>query len=159
MKKNKVTELTLGAITGALYVIFTIIMSALGLSSGIIQIRLSEALCIIPCFTPYAIGGLFVGCIIANFLSGAIALDIIFGSIATLIGAIGTYFLRKNKYLAVLPPIISNTLIIPFVLSYIYNFEGSIAYFMLTVGIGEIISCGIFGIILYNFIKKHNLIK
>ena len=159
MKKNKVSQLTLGALVGALYVVFTIIMSALGLSSGIIQIRLSEALCIIPCFTPYAIGGLFVGCIIANFLSGAVMLDIIFGSIATLIGAIGTYLLRKNKYLAVLPPIISNTLIIPFVLSYVYNFEGSIAYFMLTVGTGEIISCGFFGIILYNFIKKHNLIK
>ena len=159
MKKNKVSELTLGALVGALYVVFTIVMSALGLSSGIIQIRLSEALCIIPCFTPYAIGGLFVGCIIANFLSGAVMLDIIFGSIATLIGAIGTYLLRKNKYLAILPPIISNTLIIPFVLSYVYNFEGSIAYFMLTVGIGEIISCGFFGIILYNFIKKHNLIK
>ncbi len=158
MKKSKVYGITIGAVTGAMYVILTLFSNALGLSSGIIQIRISEALCIIPCFNIYAIIGLFAGCIIANFLTGALLLDVIFGSLATLIGAIGAYYLRQNKYLAVIPTIVSNTIIIPFVLSFVYKFEGAIPYFMVTVGIGEIISCGIFGIILYNFIKKHNLI-
>ncbi len=158
MKKSKVYQITLGAVVGALYVILTLIANAFGLANGVIQIRLSEALTILPCFSPYAIYGLFVGCIISNTLTGAVFLDIIFGSIATLIGAFGTYYLRKNKYLAVLPPILSNTVIIPLVLSYVYKFEGSLPYFMLTVGIGEIISCGVLGIILYNFIKKYNLI-
>ena len=158
MKNSKTKNLTVGALTSAVYVVITLIMSLTGLSSGVIQIRLSEALCILPCFCPYTIGGLFIGCIIANLLTGAMLLDVIFGSIATLIGAIGTYLLRKNKYLATLPPIIANTLIIPFVLSYVYGFEGSIIYFMVTVGIGEIISCGIFGIILYNFIKKTDIL-
>ncbi len=159
MKKSKVYGTAIGAVIGAMYIIFTLIANMFGLSSGIIQIRISEALCILPCFTPYAIGGVFVGCLISNLITGAAFLDVVFGSIATLIGAIGTYFLRKNKYLAAIPPILSNTLIIPFVLSFVYKFEGSIPYFMLTVGIGEIISCGFLGILLHDFIKKHNLIK
>ncbi len=159
MRNSKIYGTALGAVISALYIIFTLIANMFGLSSGIIQIRISEALCILPCFTPYAIPALFIGCLISNIITGALFLDIIFGSIATLIGAIGTYYLRKNKYIAVLPPIISNTVIIPFVLSNVYKFEGSIPYFMVTVCIGEVISCGILGIILYNFIKKHNLIK
>ena len=159
MRNSKIYGTAIGAVIGALYIIFTLIANMFGLSSGIIQIRISEALCILPCFTPYAIPALFIGCLISNIITGALVLDIIFGSIATLIGAIGTYYLRKNKYIAVLPPIISNTVIIPFVLSNVYKFEGSIPYFMITVCIGELISCGILGIILYNFIKKYNLIK
>ncbi len=159
MKKSKIKGISFGGIIGAMYVLLTLIANMFGLSSGVIQIRISEALCILPCFTPYATGGLFVGCFISNILTGAAFLDVVFGSLATLIGAIGTYFFKKNKYLAVLPPILSNTIIIPFVLSLVYKFEGSIPYFMLTVGIGEIISCGILGILLYNFIKKHNLIE
>ena len=159
MRNSKIYGTAIGAVIGALYIIFTLIANMFGLSSGIIQIRISEALCILPCFTPYAIPALFIGCLISNIITGALVLDIIFGSIATLIGAIGTYYLRNNKYIAVLPPIISNTVIIPFVLSNVYKFEGSIPYFMITVCIGELISCGILGIILYNFIKKYNLIK
>ena len=79
-------------------------------------------------------------------MTGCMLLDIIFGSLATLIGAFGTYLLRdKNKWLAPLPPIIANTIIVPFVLAYVYHLEGGIPYFMLTVGIGEIISCGVLG--------------
>lgn len=143
----------------ALYVVLTMLARLFGLDSGIIQIRFSEALCILPCFTSAAIGGLFVGCLLSNILAGAVLWDVVFGSLATLAGAVFTYRLRKNKFLALLPPIVSNTVTVPFVLSYAYGFEGGIPYFMLTVGIGEIISCGILGSILYSAIKKSKIFR
>ena len=105
------------------------------------QFRIAEALTILPYFTPAAIPGLFVGCIIANILGGAIVWDVVFGSIATLIGAIGTYLLRKHKWLAPVPPIVANTIIVPFVLKFAYGSEGMFAMFFVTVGAGEIIVC------------------
>lgn len=81
----------------ALYVVLTYITNLLGLASGTIQVRFSEALCILPVFTPAAIPGLFIGCLISNLITGGIIWDIIFGSIATLLGALGTYFLRKRS--------------------------------------------------------------
>ena len=147
-------KLTTAATIAALYVVLTMLSKVFGLDSGVIQVRFSEALCILPCFTPAAIPGLFVGCLLSNILAGGIFWDVVFGSIATLLGALGTSLMKKTPPLAVIPPILSNTIIIPFVLSYAYGIEGSIFYFMLTVGIGEIISCGILGILLYNTLKK-----
>ncbi|MCR4892560.1 MAG: QueT transporter family protein [Lachnospiraceae bacterium] len=138
----------------ALYTVMTYFVSAFDLASGAIQVRLSEALTILPAFTPAAIPGLFVGCIISNTLTGCAFFDIVFGSLATLLGAIGTYAVRKkHRILASLPPILANTLIVPFVLQYVYQFPGGIPYFMLTVGAGEIISCGILGQALYAALK------
>ncbi len=155
MNKNKVTFLTQAAIIAALYVVLTFFANALGLANYSIQVRFSEALTMLPLFTPAAIPGLYVGCLLSNILTGCIAWDILFGPIATLLGALGTYYLRKkNKWLAPLPPILSNTIIVPFVLAYAYRFEGSIPYFMLTVGIGEVISCGILGMLLYSVLRK-----
>ncbi len=155
MKKKKGVRFTVqSAAIAALYVVLTFVASALGLSSGVIQLRLSEALCVLPVFFPAAVPGLFVGCIIANFLTGSIFIDVIFGSLATLIGAIGTRLLRKHKMLCLVPPILSNTLIIPFVLAFAYNFDGSIFYFMLTVGLGELLSCGALGYCLGSALEK-----
>jgi hypothetical protein len=91
----------------------------------------------------------------ATAIIGAMLPDIIFGSLATLLGALGTYFLRKYKWAIPIPPILANVLIIPWILSYVYGFPGSIPYFMLTVGVGEIISCGVLGIILYGTLAKY----
>ena len=142
----------------AIYVVLTLASNLFGLSSGVIQVRFSEALTILPIFTPAAIPGLFLGCVLANLLTGALLPDIIFGGIATLIGAYFTYLLRKKPLLAPLPPVISNTLIIPLILRYVYCFDGSLPYFMLTVGIGEIISCGVLGIILIHYLNKNKKI-
>lgn len=157
MKKNNTTFLTQAATIAALYVVLTLLANTLGLANYSIQIRISEALTILPLFTPAAIPGIFVGCLLSNILTGCIMWDIIFGSLATLLGAIGTYLLRnkKRKWVATLPPILSNTIIVPFVLAYAYQFEGTIPYFMLTVGIGEIISCGILGTLLYASLFKY----
>ena len=153
---KKVLFIVHAAVIAALYVVLTMLANALGLANYAVQLRFSEALTILPYFTPAAIPGLFVGCILSNLLTGCVPLDIIFGSLATLLGALGTHALRKRtKWLAPVCPILANTLIVPFVLAYVYQFEGSIPYFMLTVGAGEIISCGILGILLLNVLQKY----
>ena len=158
---KKVLYLVHGAVIAALYVVLTMLANALGLANYPIQVRFSEALTILPVFTPAAIPGLFLGCIISNTMTGCMLLDIIFGSLATLIGAFGTYLLRdKNKWLAPLPPIIANIIIVPFVLAYVYRIaerlqKEHIPYFMLTVGIGEVISCGILGMLLRTVLQKY----
>ncbi len=154
MKRNT-KFLTQSALIAALYIVLTYLANSLGLASGAIQIRISEALCILPVFTPNAICGLFLGCFISNILTGCVIWDVIFGSLATLIGAVFTYLLRNHKYLACIPPIISNTLIVPFVLKYAYGLPAGLGYFILTVGAGEIISCGILGTILLMYLKKY----
>lgn len=155
MKNKSVAFLCQGAMIAAVYVVLTYLLAPF--SFGEVQVRISEALTILPMFTPAAIPGLFVGCLLGNILGGAILPDIIFGSIATLIGAIGTRFLRDSKpVLAVLPPIISNTVIVPFVLRYAYGIEMPIPFMMLTVGIGEIISCGVLGLIIYKALSKRS---
>jgi uncharacterized membrane protein len=147
---------TQAALIAALYVVLTYLAAAMGLSSGIIQIRFSEALTILPYFMSSAVPGLFVGCILANLLTGCALWDIVFGSIATLIGAVITYLLRdKNKFLAPVAPILSNTIIVPFVLKYVYGMSGGLPYFFLTVFIGEVLSCGVLGMILLYSLEKH----
>lgn len=154
MKNKKVQFLVQSAMIGAIYVVLTILFQPF--SFGQIQVRIAEALTILPIFTPAAIPGLFVGCLIGNILGGSILPDIIFGSLASLIGAIFTYVLRKqNKYLAPLPPMIANTLIVPFILYYAYGINLPIPFMMMTVGIGEIISCGVLGMIVYASLEKY----
>ena len=153
--KNKGTHfLVQGAAIAAVYVVLTLIFAPL--SFGEVQIRFSEALTVLPFFTPAAIPGLFVGCIIANLLGGAIPVDIIFGSIATLIGAFFTYKLRNTgKWTAPIPPIISNIVIVPLVLRYGYGINLPIPFMMLTVGAGEFISAGVIGMILLGALSKY----
>jgi len=157
LKKHRHNSLFLcqAGLIAAIYTVLTVFVGALGLANGAIQFRISEALCVLPFFTAAAIPGLTVGCLISNLLMSCIWQDVVFGTLATLIGAIGTYALRKYKWLAPLPPILANTLIIPFVLAYAYGFEGGVLYFMLTVGIGEIISIYLLGLILHRALVKH----
>lgn len=154
MKNKGTLFLVQAAAIAAVYVVLTTVFAAF--SFGEVQVRISEALTILPAFTPAAIPGLFVGCIISNFLGGAILMDVIFGSIATLIGAVFTYKLRgSNKWLAPLPPIVANALIVPFTLFYGYGVNLPIPFMMLTVGIGEVVSCGVLGMILYGALSKY----
>ncbi len=156
MNYKKAKHLTQAAIIAALYVVLTLFSNVLGLANYSIQIRFSEALTILPLFTSAAIPGLYAGCLLSNILTGCIAWDILFGPIATLLGALGTRLLRKRcKWLAPLPPILANTIIIPMILSYAYQFKGSIPYFMITVCIGEVLSCGILGMLLYIALMKY----
>ena len=146
--------MTQAAMIAAIYVVLTYVFAPF--SFGEVQVRISEALTILPVFTPAAIPGLFIGCLIGNILGGAILPDIIFGSIATLIGAFFTWKLReKSPYLAPVPPIIANILIVPFVLRYGYGVALPIPFMMLTVGIGEVASCLVLGLVLYTALSRY----
>ncbi len=146
--------LTLGAVIAALYVTLTFLTAQLGLSSGIIQLRLSEALCALPIFFPAAVPGLAVGCLLANLLTGGIVLDVVFGALATLLGALGTHTLRRHPRLALLPPILSNALIIPWILRFGYGMPDAIWWMTITIGLGELLSAGVLGYLLYLALKK-----
>ena len=121
-----------------------------------IQVRVSEALTILPAFTPAAIPGLVIGCLLSNTLTGCVLLDIIFGSVATLIGALGSYALRRHTWLVPIPPIVSNMIIVPFVLRFAYGATDAFPFMIATVGAGEIISCYLLGMLLYGALKKMN---
>ena len=152
MKNKNVTKVTHAAMIAAVYVVLGVVFAPFG--SKAIQVRIAEALTILPVFSTAAIPGLFIGCLISNVLSGGILPDIIFGSLATLIGALGTHkFGKIHPLLGTLPPILANAIIVPLVLRYGYGDPLPIPYMMLTVGIGEIISCGILGMILYVALK------
>ncbi len=157
--RKKLVNFAVGAIIAALYVVLTYLASAMGLSSGVIQVRFSEALTVLPVFTPAAIPGLFIGCLISNLLTGCALWDVIFGSLATLLGAIFTYLLKKHKLLAVLPPIISNAIIVPPVLIFVYGVSDAYWFILLTVCIGEIISCGILGTALRKALEKSRIFE
>lgn len=166
MKNKNVLYLTQAAMIAALYVVLTMIANALGMASGNIQVRFSEALTVLPFLTPAAIPGLYIGCLIANIVTGAALPDIIFGPLATLIGALGTWALGKAaisaavkkaavfKWLSPLPPILANGIIIPPVLKYAYGIV-PVWFSVVTVTAGEIISCGIFGLILLFALQKY----
>ena len=145
MKTNNKTVyfMTYGAMIAAIYVALTMLFAPI--SFGPVQFRISEALCILPFFTPAAVPGLAIGCLLSNIFCGAMMPDVIFGTLATLIGAVGSYALRKNKWLVCIPPIAANALIIPFVLRFAYGAEDLIPYMMLTVGIGEVLAVGFLG--------------
>ena len=138
--RNSVLFMTQAAMICALYVVLTCFVNAIGLANGAIQIRVSEALCILPVFTPAAIPGLFLGCLLSNTLTGCVIWDIIFGSLATLTGAIGTRVLRKTRFIYTLPPVAANMNIVPLVLRYAYGVGDAIWFLVITVGAGEVIS-------------------
>lgn len=161
MKNTKTYTLflTRGALIAAMYVALTYLCSVVGLSSGVIQFRISEVLCILPIFMPDAILGLTVGCLLSNLIaSGGMPMDIFVGALATLIGALGAYLLRmlpkKLLWLATLPTVISNALIIPLVLILEYGAKEGYFFLMATVGIGELICAGIGGTVLLYALKR-----
>ena len=154
MKNKGVLFVTQAGLIAALYVTLTYVFAAI--SFGEVQLRIAEALTILPMFTPAAIPGLFVGCIIGNAMGGAVLPDIICGSLATLAGAFGTWmFRKKSPLIGCLPPIIANSLIVPFVLKYAYAVPLPIPFMMLTVCIGEVMGCGVLGILLAKVIQRY----
>ncbi len=157
MNSNRQTHVLFvaqAAMIAAIYVVLTVIGASFAF--GPVQVRLSEALTILPVFTPAGIPGVFLGCLISNIITGALLPDVIFGSLATLIGAVFTWMLRnQSKFLAPLPPIIANAVVVPFVLKYAYMEPFPIPFMMLTVGIGEVVSCGVLGLILYGALNKY----
>ncbi len=156
--KKKTGNITRIGIIAAAYTALTCAFAFA--ASGVIQVRVAEALCILPYFTPYAIPGLTLGCLLSNVATGAmtggiVIFDVIFGTVATFIGAVGSHLLRKWKWLVPIPPIVANTVIIPQVLKLVYGADEAVPFLMMTVGIGEVISVGVLGMILLCSLEKH----
>lgn len=148
-KRGYVRSVCIAGIIAALYAAATLLLPAI--SYGEWQCRVSEALTLLPVLFPEAIPGLFVGCLISNLLSPVGILDIVFGSLATLLAAIGTRMLRKNIWAAAVCPVAANMLIVGAVLACAYRLP-----FVLTalqVGAGELLAV-LLGILLVRQLKK-----
>lgn len=173
-KKTNVYLLCYAAVIAAVYVVLTLAFAPI--SFGPIQFRISEMLCVLPAFTFAAVPGVAIGCLLANILGGAMMPDIIFGTLATLIGAIGTYLLCRTckkgsvgeaapetlrlgslrwRMRAVLPPIVSNAVIIPLVLKYAYHLGDAVWFMVLTVGLGEVLAVGVLGNVLIGILSRY----
>ncbi len=157
MQASRTLTIAQAAVTAALYTVLTVFAASFNLANGAIQVRFSEALTVLPFFSFAGIPGITVGCLISNIITGAHILDIVFGTFASFLGAVGTwcigvYFRRTGKSflkpLAALPPILSNTVIVPIILTYAYGIPGGIPLLMLTVGAGEVLACGVLGLVL-----------
>ncbi len=149
--RQRVTFIVHAAVIAALYIVLVLVFQYFAF--GVIQFRIAEALTILPYFTPAAIPGLFVGCLVSNILSGNI-FDIIFGSAATLVAAVLSYLLRRHKYLVPIPPVVVNMLVVPFILKFTYDAQEALPFIMLTVGAGQVIACYVIGIPLLLALEK-----
>ena len=167
MKKTKIKFLVESALIAALYAGLTYLMSVFNLAYGPVQFRISEALCILPVFTPAAIPGLTVGCFIANILSFN-PLDMIFGTAASLIAALLTYALRNIRFkgvpwLSLLPPVLVNAVVVGLEIAFFYTEGGaSMVGFLfnaLTVGLGQLVVCYGLGIPLYFIVKRSRIFE
>ena len=157
MKKEKSAYLTLTAVIAALYAALT--CAAAFMAFGPVQLRLSEALCVLPAFTPAGIGGVALGCFLAALVTGAPLPDLIFGTLATLLGALGTRALRRKKHLCLLPPVLTNALILPFVFRYAYGMGGRLSWYFLCIAAGEALSAGGLGSLLARIIVKNDYLR
>ncbi len=136
--ENKAKYLAVAGIIAAIYVVLVQVFAFMGF--GPIQFRVAEALTIMPYFTPAAVPGLFIGCLMANLLGGAMMADVVFGSLTTLVAAFLSYKLRKKRFFVGLPPVVLNAIVIPFILKYSYGVPEGIPFMMLTILAGQAIA-------------------
>ena len=153
MNKVNTREIAFGGLIAALYVVLTFVAQAFGLASGAIQVRFSEALCLLPCLTPAAVPGLTLGCVLANLLTGCAPWDVVFGSLATLIGAVGTRMMKNRPLLSWIPPVLSNIVIVPIVLMKVYGVDTAWPLLTFQIFAGEMISVCVLGLLLYKAVK------
>ncbi len=162
-RKKYIQILVFSSIIAAAYAALTYLSALFNLAYGSVQFRVSEVLTLLPCFTPYAIPGLVVGCILGN-IGSFNPIDILIGTSATLIAAIFTYLLRKVKIfgipiLSLLSPVIFNAVIVGFELTFIFtDVPGTFFINALWVGLGEIAVCLGLGIPFYIILEKHRSI-
>lgn len=169
--RKKVRDLVLGAVIAAMYAVLTYVAAAMNLAYGPVQFRFSEAMCVLAVFTPAAIPGLAVGCLLSNLASPLGLVDWICGPLATLLAAGCTYWVREIRWkrvriLAPLPPVIFNALIVGFEVAClsdagVFSFGnaswGGFLAGALSVGIGELVVCYALGLPLLAAIERAKL--
>ena len=152
--RNLTRDIAWIAIIAALYVVVTLIFAPI--SYGPIQVRVSEALTLLPFFDPRAIPALFIGCLFSNIFGGLGMYDIIFGSLFTLIAAFLTYKM-KNIYIAGIPPVIINAFGVSLYLSLLFKLPYWIT--VIYIGIGESISVYGIGLPLFLYMNKRKILR
>ncbi|MBQ8089621.1 MAG: QueT transporter family protein [Pyramidobacter sp.] len=157
IRHSATRHLTLGALIAAAYVALTVVFAPI--SFGPIQVRIAEALTILPMFTPAAVPGLFIGCVIGNLFGDAIIWDVIFGSFATLIGAAGGWLLRRSRWLVPVPAIVANAVIVPPVLRYGYGISMPLPLMTAYITVGESLSCYVMGELLASVLLKNRFFR
>ena len=154
--------MTHAAMIAALYTALTLISYALGLDKGAIQLRLSEALAVLPAVSGAAVPGLFVGCFLSSLVCGGHPLDVVFGSLVTLLAAIvcrmmrGALRYKLGGLLLTLPNILFNAFLIPILLILVYGGPDAYFYLVLTVGIGEVLATGVLGFLLLLAVRRRD---
>ena len=161
MRKTSVRRMTRAAIVGALYAALTLLSSVFGIAYGPVQFRISEALCLLPFLFPETAWGLFVGCWVANLISPYGPLDMVVGSLATLLAALWTAKCRR-KWLAPLPPVVCNGILIGAVLAWQQSGSGetflpAFALNGLSVALGEAVVCFALGLLLLRAVENTGL--
>ncbi|MFD3156079.1 QueT transporter family protein [Haloimpatiens sp. FM7330] len=159
---KQVRGLVFSALIAAIYTVLTMSLSFMGF--GAVQYRVSEGLTILPFFTPYAIPGLVIGCLLSNIISPVGILDLIFGTLATLIASMITYYIGKSnikskKFLAPMPPVLVNAIIIGLLLKYVAFPNVPLFILMAQVGWGELICCYGIGLPLMTIFEKNTVLK
>ena len=153
MTNKKTLFITEAAVIAAIYTALVMIFQFS--SFGPVQFRIAEALTILPYFTPAAIPGLTIGCFLSAVLTpGVHILDMVFGSLATLIAAILSYRLRRNKYLVPIPPILVNAIILPWIFKFAYGDAQPVPVMMLSVGVSQLLAAGVLGMVLLLALDK-----
>ena len=164
MRKFSTKDLTLAAMVAALYAVMGYFGNIFGLTFGPIQFRFAEALTVLPFLFPATVPGLFAGCLIVNLLSPYGPMDIVVGSAATLLAAIWTSKLN-SKWLAPLPPVICNTLLVGFTIGWAEAngftpaFPVAWAWNGFTVGLGELVVCYVLGLLLLEVMPKAKVFR
>lgn len=145
------------ALIAALYATLTLVLGSFGY--GPVQFRIAEALTVLPAIMPASIPGLFIGCILANWIGGFGLIDIVFGSLATLLAGFSTYFLRKYRLLYPFPPVFFNSIIVGTYVYLLYDNSYSLILTMLFIGISELVLCYGLGLPLITLIQKNPALK
>ncbi len=157
MGKNlfPVKQLTRGALIAALYIALTLLFAPISFGmSGAIQLRVAEALTLLPVLLPEAVPALFIGCLLANLLGGAMLPDILLGSLTSLVAAYLTNRLRKRAWVAAMPPVILNGMIVGALVHYLYTPFIALPLCMLYVAAGQAIACYALGLPLLYAVQK-----
>ena len=151
--------LAMGGMVAAIYVVLTLIFQPI--SFGAIQFRIAEVMTLMPILTPYAVPGLFVGCLLANWLGGGIWFDVVLGSIATLLAALCSRKFRSRPLLAAIFPAVFNGLIVGPVVYFAYVRApgdpvsvGTLLFNMATVAFGELVVCYLLGTLLLTALRR-----
>ncbi len=151
--RRSAANLCVSAVIAALYTALTLIFQPI--SFGAVQLRVAEALTLLPAVLPQAIPGLTAGCLISNLIFGSNVYDVVFGTLATLAAALWTRAIRRKLWLAALPPVAVNAAVIGLVLTYAYGINAPLLN-ILTVGAGQAAVCYALGVPLAKYIRKHD---